>query len=60
MTKKTAEPIVFDRSFDVQEHQWVQRSNQLTCEACPYTHTVIIPPGKMLTGTRGKWELIDE
>jgi len=58
--KKAEKPIVFDTSFNMQDHQWVQRSNQLTCETCPYTHTVVIPPGKMLTGKRGEWQLIDE
>lgn len=63
MKKKTAikeKPIVLDRSFDIQNHQWVQRGYQLECNSCQYRHGITIPPGKMLSGQKGKWQLIDE
>lgn len=47
-------------TFVAQDHDWVQRGYEISCETCPLKHGSFIPVGKTLIGERGNWTLIDD
>lgn len=51
--------ILPDPTFDMQQHDWVQRGIELSCESCAMKHATFIPQGKTLYGEKGAWRLED-
>lgn len=57
--------VVFERvPFDAQDHDWRQIGYNLHCDGrnCnqPFAHGSSIPPGTLLVGKRGEWQLVRE
>jgi hypothetical protein len=57
---RSADLFTKDRQFDFQQHDWQQFGRELVCKTCPdnHAHAAMIPADKMLTGSRGNWQIV--